>query len=343
MKKTNFHQSLRFRLLLASVIIEFVMLTILVANSARLIHNSLNKQGLARVEEIKPLLNAALSGPLAQRDYGTLQEIINEIQSSAGIAYVAIFDNSNKLIASNGWNGRNLPPELDSDLNADDGYFDTQVDISIAGQKYGVLRYGLSTQFLTSAQAELLQQSLLIASAEIGLSILLLALIGYWLTRHLLLVIRASEQIALGNFEVQLPVNTKDEIGQLSLAFNTMSVAINNRIKALSESEANFHAIADYTYGWESWLGIDGNLLWLNPSVERITGYTLGECMKMSDFPSCLAVPEDTERVHLACKDALQGHSRGEYFEFQLRRKNNLVIWIVVFWQPIYGADGSPQ
>lgn len=318
------------------------MLSLLVANSVRLIQTSLNNQGIARAEEIRPLLNAALSGPLAQRDYGTMQEILNEIQSRNGIAYLAVFDNSDKLIAANGWNAKHPLPELDSDLNqVEDGFFDTKTNISIAGQTYGVLRYGLSTEFLTSAKSNLLFQSILIASAEIGLSILLLAIIGYWLTRHLVLLTRASEQIASGNFNIQLPVKNQDEIGQLSYAFNTMSAAINNRIKALSENESKFHAIADYTYGWESWLGNDGILIWVNPSVERITGYTPAECMVMINFPSCLAVTEDIERVHLACQAALQGNSKGEYFEFQLRRKNGLVIWLVVFWQPIYSASGE--
>ena len=317
------------------------MLTLLVANSARLIQTSLNTQGLARTEEIRPLLNAALSGPLAQRDYRTLQEIINEIQSRNGIAYLAIYDNNNKLIISQGWDSHRAIPNIDTDLDVDDGYFDTQLEIKISGQKYGVLRYGLSTEFFTSAKSRLLQQSLLIASAEIGLSILLLTLIGYWLTRHLVLLTRASEEITAGNFSVALPVNTDDEIGRLSLAFNTMSAAISNRINALSESEARFHAIADYTYGWESWLGIDSHLVWVNPSVARVTGYTAEECMKMTNFPSCLAVEEDAERVQLACLAALRGNSQGEYFEFQLRKKNGLVIWLVVFWQPIYGKEGD--
>jgi diguanylate cyclase (GGDEF)-like protein/PAS domain S-box-containing protein len=320
-----------------------IMLTLLVANSARLIHSSLNEQGLARTEEIRPLLNAALSGPLAQRDYGTLQEILNEIQSNKGIAYLAVFDNNNKLIAASGWNSLRSPTAIDISMNVDDGYFDTQTDISVSGQKYGILRYGLSTEFLTAAKSRLLQQSLLIASAEIGFSILLLALIGYWLTRHLVLLTRASEQLAAGNFSVQLPVSTHDEIGQLSFAFNTMSAAIRDRLTALRESEARFHAISDYTYGWESWLSPDGSLVWVNPSVERVTGYTIEECMEMNNFPSCLAVAEEVERVHLACKAALQGNSKGEYFEFQLRRKNGLVICLVVFWQAIYASDGTAQ
>lgn len=348
LNQIKFRKSLRFKLLVASVVVEVVMLTLLVTNSVRLIGTSLGNQGMARVEEMRPILNAALSGPTAQRDYGTLQEIINEIRNQNGIAYLVVFDSSNKQIAASGWDTHRQLPELDTDLNqVDDGYFDTQAKISIAGQTYGVLHYGLSTEFLTAAKGQLLRQSLLIAATEIILSILLFALIGYWLTRHLVLLTRASEHVAAGNFDSKLPVNTPDEIGHLSHAFNTMSAAINSRIQALSESEAKFHAIADYTYGWESWLGQEGDLIWVNPSVERVTGYNADECMKMANFPSCLAVEEDRERVNLACKSALSGSGvggvGGEFFEFQLRCKNGQVIWIAVFWQSIYAADGTSQ
>jgi len=340
--KTPFRKSLRFRLLLASISVQLIMLTLLVANSVRLIHVNLNDQGLARTTEIRPLLNAALSGPFAQRDYGTLQEIIDEIQNKNGIAYMAIFDNNNKLIASNSWDSHRPPPDLDTGLYSEDGYFDAIMDITISNQKYGVLRYGFSTKFLTAAKTKLLKQSMLIATGEIILSVFLLALIGYWLTRNLVMLTRASEQIARGNFDTQLPVNSQDEIGKLAYAFNTMSAAIGSRIHALSNSESEFHSIADYTYGCESWLNPDGSIHWINPSVERVTGYTPSECMKMNKFPACLAIEEDIERVLDACRNALDGGGNYESFEFQLRRKNGLVTWLEVFWQSIHGTDGTP-
>jgi PAS domain-containing protein len=39
-----------------------------------------------------------------------------------------------------------------------------------------------------------------------------------------------------------------------------------------------FRAVADYTYDWESWHAPDGRLVWVNPAVERITGYSVAEC-----------------------------------------------------------------
>src|SRR5262249_45089392 len=55
--------------------------------------------------------------------------------------------------------------------------------------------------------------------------------------------------------------------------------------QALVESERHFRAIADYTYDWESWHGSDGRLIWTNPAVQRLTGYTAPECAAMLDYP----------------------------------------------------------
>ena len=41
--------------------------------------------------------------------------------------------------------------------------------------------------------------------------------------------------------------------------------------------ERLFEAVADYTYDWETWMGPDGRPRWINPAVERMTGYTVEE------------------------------------------------------------------
>ena len=100
-------------------------------------------------------------------------------------------------------------------------------------------------------------------------------------------------------------------------------------------SEQCFRAIADYSYFWEVWVGPQGQLLWTNPAVQRITGYTIKEIMAMRDYPAPLVYEEDRERVGRAFRSALKG-SRGNEVQFRLRRKDGQVIWAEVSWQPIY-------
>jgi diguanylate cyclase (GGDEF)-like protein/PAS domain S-box-containing protein len=334
-------RSLRLKLLFASVLVEVVVLGLLLANSQRLIEKNLVEQTLLRTEELNPLLSAALAGPLAERDYATLVDILKASQRKDGLSYLVLFDNAGKRVASSGWDVARPVPALDRDIATDDldsiDRYDTQTPIILAGQQYGRLHYGLSTEFLTSAKQTLLQQSLLIAVAGVMLTVLLLGLIGAWLTRHLEQLAVASRQVAAGDFNVTLPVRSRDEVGELTEAFNAMSGAIRLKLAELQDGNARLHAIADYTYGWENWFAPDGKLLWVNPSVERLTGYTPTECQVMADFPFSVVAADDVARARAEFQVAARGGT-GSNFEFRVRRKDGSEFWAAAAWQPIYGA-----
>ena len=335
-------KSLRVRLVLASIIVEFVMLALLVANGVRLVDSSLTAQALEKNEEFKPLFTASLVGPLAQRDYATLQEILRELRNDRGIPYLVLFDTYGRMVASAGWeHDRKLPPPgVVSEFGYRGEIFHARMAVELGGTAYGELRYGLSTAFLAEAKGRLLHESLVIAAVAILLSLILLTLLSYWLTRHLGLLTAASQQVAAGRFDFKLPVRSEDEVGELTRAFNQMSAAVRDRVSAVQDSERRFHAIADYTYDWESWIAPDGKLLWVNPSVQRITGYTPAEVMAMPDYPLSLVVSEDQDRAYQEFKHAIGGTS-GENFEMRVRRKDAGVVWCSVAWQPIYGPQGE--
>lgn len=109
---------------------------------------------------------------------------------------------------------------------------------------------------------------------------------------------------------------------------------------ALREGEERFRAIANYTYNWENWVGVDGRLLWVNPAVERITGYSVEECLAMPDFPLSIIHESDQEGVARHLLSAIRGSS-GSDLEFRIRRKDGTLAWEASSWQPIYDANGS--
>lgn len=327
-------------MILASVLVELIMLTLLVGNSIRLIDSSLLEQAKSKNNDLKPLFNAALVGPMAQRDYATLGEILKEIQDEKGVPYLVLLDNQGKTVVAAGWDIKRPLPAIDKDIaeteNANRVVFNTRASIEFAGQKYGDLRYGLSLEDMLLNKRRLAQQSALIAALEVVLTLLLLTGLGIWLTRHLGLLTQASQEIARGNFDVKLPVNSDDEVGVLTHAMNQMSRAVRQRIEALAQSEAKFHAIADYTYDWESWIDPSGKLIWINPSVERLSGYSEEECLAMPNFPLPMVHEEDQGAVSKALSRAVRG-GVGEAFEFRVIRKNGGEFWAAMSWQPIYG------
>jgi len=236
--------SLRSKLVLLLLVVEVVMLTLLVVNSVRLSQESLFTQAQARYTELNTLFNAALAAPLAQRDYATLNEILAESAHMEGVIYAVLVDHSGHVVASAGWEkGQTLPvvtpPTKAADIRAD--RVDASTQIMLAGQQYGTLHYGVSTAFLTEARVHLVRQSILIAGVEILLSTLLLAGLGFWLTRHLATLTRASEAFAQGQLDIRLPVQSDDEVGSLTHAFNSMANAIAAQIGALKASTTQLH------------------------------------------------------------------------------------------------------
>jgi two-component system, sporulation sensor kinase C len=101
-----------------------------------------------------------------------------------------------------------------------------------------------------------------------------------------------------------------------------------------------FRAVADYTNDWESWHAADGRLLWVNPAVERITGYSVGECLAMKDYPLAMVNREDRLRI----ADVLIGarsRTSGESVDFQSLHRNGQMRWMSLSWQPMYDDLGT--
>jgi two-component system, sensor histidine kinase len=100
-----------------------------------------------------------------------------------------------------------------------------------------------------------------------------------------------------------------------------------------------FRAIAEFTYDWESWISPDGELRWVNGAVERITGYSVAECMTMADYPLSLVHSLDRPAVAAVLLQARLGQP-GNHFEFRVLRKDGDIRWAAISWQPIT-VDGQ--
>jgi len=331
-------RSLRLRLLLASVVVEVVMLTALVANGARLISQHLMDTTSTRVAAQEASFNITLAGLLASRDYATLQSVLDGWGGINAFTYMAVADAAGRRVAASG----DVPVPLPAlaPLSYETPIYHGGFDVTYLGQRYGIARYGLDTTFLLRARQQLIEQSFGIAAVEVLLTVAMLTAIGFWLTRHLNLLAQAAMRVAHGDFSHRIEYKGSDEISLVGSAFNKMSEAIRARISDLDESQRRFRAIADYTHAWETWFDTGGRLRWVNPAVERITGRNPAECQAMDDFPLPMVVPEDREAVvaHLA---AGQAGESGRDVEFRVRHRNGSTLWVAMSWQPIFDGGGQ--
>lgn len=112
--------------------------------------------------------------------------------------------------------------------------------------------------------------------------------------------------------------------------------------EALKTNEQNFRAIADYTAGWEMWYGPEGRLRWINPSVERLTGYNVRECLNHPDYPWFMIHPDDRQELRRLAEEELRSSNNGRELEFRYIRKDGATRWGAKTWQLIYDDAGRP-
>ena len=108
---------------------------------------------------------------------------------------------------------------------------------------------------------------------------------------------------------------------------------------ALRRSQDEFRIIADYTYDWEGWHDAQGRLIWLNPAVERITGYSVEECKAMGDYPLPLIHPDDHQTWRDSLEHALDGKVSND-LPFRVVRRDGLQVWVAISWNPVFDDKG---
>jgi len=231
-------KTVRGRLILAAVAIEFVMLALLVGNSLRLLRDAMGEQARAQAQQIAPVLSAALVAPLAQYDHATVQAVLRESQAIKGIDYLAVTDAAGRVVAASGWPaGKPLPDTgRGFTLDASPPRYDVAHPIALAGQPLGRLQFGLDLGQIVQARQALFSQGLLIAGGELLLSGALLSVLGLLITRQLSALTEASLQVARGRLTPAPVAEGDDDVGRLGAAFNTMSRAIGERVEALQRA-----------------------------------------------------------------------------------------------------------
>ncbi|TXT55693.1 MAG: putative Histidine kinase [Candidatus Thorarchaeota archaeon] len=102
-----------------------------------------------------------------------------------------------------------------------------------------------------------------------------------------------------------------------------------------------FRIIADSTYDWESWIGCDGKLIWVNEAVENHTGYSTDECMDMEQYPLPIIHPHDRSRIHQILTEASKGDSQGNDIPFRIINKSGEERWMALSFNPMRNEFGE--
>ncbi|WP_428568482.1 MAG: PAS domain S-box protein [Solidesulfovibrio sp. DCME] len=112
---------------------------------------------------------------------------------------------------------------------------------------------------------------------------------------------------------------------------------------ALRQSEERFRSIANFTFDWEYWQGVDGRLLWVSPSCLRVTGYAAGEFLADPGLFLGIVHPDDLPAVAAHMDQTLSDHPPGPCdFDYRVHAKSGETVWVNHCCRPITDTAGQP-
>jgi diguanylate cyclase (GGDEF)-like protein len=311
--------SLRNKLVAACVLVQIAVMAAMAVASSRLLERTLAERMTDQVSQVVALLDQVIAVPMAQRDYAPLQRSLELVRSESSINYLVLWDARDRRVASAGWDAETPLPPRDTgppDLDRADTTLHLAMPVVVGGQTIGKLDLGLTTLGLRQARKELIVRSLLYGAMALLLSSLSLAVIAFAITRHLTRLAAASKRMADGDLEVQVPVETTDEIGRLGDSFNAMASALRQRMVALEQSEAkqrlHLATVRDEQARLHSLLGamrdgilfVDtmGRVIYANEAFSRIWALNgVGPGVFLADI-----VPQLLERSQLNAQQGLR-------------------------------------
>jgi PAS domain S-box-containing protein len=242
------------------------------------------------------------------------------------------------------------------------GYYPVTLRIVTGGlgvERVGVLFVEYDTAPpLAAAKHAAVVKAVVLGTATTGVAIAIAVLLHLVVSRRVRNLVTASQRIAAGDLDVRIQPRGNDELAELGRAFDHMARqrkdaeaelvhhrenlerVVEQRTRALRESELRYRMVANFTNDWEVWRGEDGRYLYVSPSCERITGYTAEQFMADPDFLRRIIHPED----RAAFQDHLLRYGPGQQndkMEFRLFRRDDRMIWIEHICQPIFDDEGK--
>ena len=225
--------SLRNKTIISIAGIEAALLIVLIFTAVNFMRDTLNEDLAKRSSTIATLFASTTKNAVLTYDLASLETYCTELMKNPDIAYVRLVNSENQVLAQAG--DENLLARQfiqDEEVNAvTDGIFDNFATIKESEHIYGRVELGIDITNINKAVEKIKHWTTGIALIEMALVALFSFVLGNYLTRQLQRLRMAAREVSKnvedGNCNhSQLPVNGKDELAEVTQAFNKLMITI---------------------------------------------------------------------------------------------------------------------
>ncbi len=111
--------------------------------------------------------------------------------------------------------------------------------------------------------------------------------------------------------------------------------------KELQIAQEKYRTVADYTNDWETWMGIEGEYIYVSPSCLAVTGYTAEEFIRDPGLLQKIVHPEDRDWMTQHYEEELTGNVFAWTKDFRIIHKSREVKWIGHKCQAVFDTSGN--
>lgn len=349
------NSSIRAKLLLASTAVQVVLLSLLLANSVRLMNGAISASVDTLVNQNASMLHAMATAYGEEAGYGPLQDTLGEllVDSDKGLVYVRIGDEKGQILLSAGKPQMEvLPPETVSvhaggELEHGDQLIHVRRPLLLKHNKIGFLQFGVSVSVLSQARQSIIRQGALIAIIEIIITFILLSAIGHLLSNKLARLLAGSKAITDGYLDHRLADDGDDELARLARHFNIMAATLQQRVSELQltadrlKASEQRYALAirganDGLWDWD----IVANQAYFSPRFCELIGLTVSDTeTDPTPFTSRLH-PDEVNGYRARMIEHLRGENPQFMFEHRIRQPDDSYRWIMTRGVALRDAAG---
>lgn len=216
----------------------------------------------------------------------------------------AVLDNEGRYLAgSNNTFGReltrtpNIVAAMAGSIGAGGSMADNQMDyaIPIHGDRSYILYIcdnKASIQELSGRFFTIVMQTMLFG---LLVAVLLSFLLSKTITTPIENITRSAQRVAAGDFGEKIPIQSGDEIGELTRTFNAMAGVLKNTLEEVQGERDKLNTLFLHMTDGVAAFTADGRLIHMNPATERLLGVNFQEDMVFNEVFSGMALPRDED------------------------------------------------
>jgi len=248
------------------------------------LYAKLEKRGIS----IASFMAAESINPILTEKYFELEMLAKDFMKNEGdIEYMFVLDHQGKVLAHTF--DREFPVEM-REVNRDvarkkysiqkiiteKGEF---IDIAVPMMQgeAGVVHLGFSEQHIRKEINSIITSLLWLIIALSITGVVIAIFLSRMIAKPVLELAKIAEAAGTGDLDQRVNVRSKDEIGKLGEAFNSMLKTRKQAEEALKASEGKLHSITSHLAEGIYLLDELGHITFMNPEAERLFGWTMEE------------------------------------------------------------------